>query len=449
MNEQSNEFAATRDAAPLQSSQARTSNLYIAYSCDENVVGQRLSLDGTTWILGRQPGVQMQISDDMLSRQHVRIEADATGTYYVHDLGSKNGSFVDGRKVGEDKALLGDVVRVGNTLLVVDRPPPPELDTQVRPSDANDLVGPSEHMQAIRARLHMAAKAGGGILLLGPSGAGKEVAANFVKHCMPRDLKFVPVNCAGLKGDVANTELFGHVQGAFTGATDSRGGLFQAANGGVLFLDEIGELDLDVQARLLRTLESGELRPVGASKSIEVKIRLIAATNKDVNSGEFRGDLLARICTWTVTIPPLVERRADILPIFQHFFRKTMGTTPRMNVAFAEGLLLHSWEHNARGLRDLVVRLGGDPARQLTENDLDHAWRKRLRDRRSEAGAPTSPVSDTEAFRHEVIGVLKDLNGNVTKTAEKMGMKRLNLHRRLKKMGIDASLYREKGEEGL
>jgi DNA-binding NtrC family response regulator/putative methionine-R-sulfoxide reductase with GAF domain len=231
--------------------------------------------------------------------------------------------------------------------------------------DGIKLIG-GARIAAVREQLRkFAGKGAATVLILGPSGSGKELAARLIHRQSNRAEKpFLDVNCAAFPKDLIESELFGHVKGAFTSATGDRRGLFQLANGGCLFLDEIAEMPHDLQGKLLRVLETGEFRPVGADRTVKVDVRIIAATNKDLRElakkGGFREDLYYRLNVLTVTIPPLADRREDIPELCAHFLTALCGridTRARgLSPAALECLQRHDWPGNVRELRNVIER---------------------------------------------------------------------------------------------
>ncbi len=230
-------------------------------------------------------------------------------------------------------------------------------------ADDLGLVGPSPAMQALRAQLRRVAATHTTVLLRGESGTGKELAARALHRLSPRaDGPFVAVNCATIPEGLVEAELFGHAQGAYTGAVKARTGLIAAAHGGTLFLDEIGELAPAAQARLLRVLQDGEIRPVGANQNQRVDVRLVAATHRDLEGmiaeQAFRADLYYRLRVLELAIPPLRERREDIEPLARHFLEPADADAPRATLTEAarQALEAHEWPGNVRELANALER---------------------------------------------------------------------------------------------
>ncbi len=419
----------------------RPAHLVVVYSSKREAIGLRWPLDGEAMIFGRARTVAARISDEQMSKQHALVDVGRDG-WQVHDLGSHNGTFMDGRPVGAAPVPLGHVLSMGSSLLVVD-PCHPYGGPPDNDAPEPGWIAESETMRGVRRLLIRAAHASGGILLTGPTGVGKEVAAEVVVRHSPRRGSYRAANCAAFEPTVADSELFGHVKGAFTGADRPSDGLFQAADRGILFLDELGELNPGVQAKLLRAAESGEIRRVGATATTKVDVRLVAATNRRVDADGFRSDLYARLCTWVIEIPALSERRADILPLFEYFYEAEVGAKPTMSRTFAEALLLNPWPHNARGLRNLARRVAGDPERPLTERDLPDDFHSRLEALRNDgrAAAKHSPPLPNER-RRRIHDALVNAKGNVSRAAEQLGIDRTKLYREADKYGIEFDDYR-------
>ncbi len=375
-------------------------------------------------------------SDDRLSRKHLRVERRQG--FVVHDLGSRNGTWVDGARVTSPVAAeSGAVVRGGRTLmLLVDDVQPFEA-SGVHAS-ATGVAGP--RLSTVFDAIARAALQAGTLLLRGESGTGKERAARAYHALGPAALgPFVPVNCATLPEGVAERLLFGARKGAFSGATDSDG-LVRSAHGGVLFLDEIGELGLEVQAKLLRLLESREVLPLGATRPVRVDVRFAFATHRDLRAdtaaGRFRADLFYRIEQPCIELPPLRERREEI-----PFLCATASSLP-LHAAFVEACLLRSWPGNVRELLRNVaqaceVALEAKATEVLVEHLPPEAGRafgprseSSLLGPRSEGSSEREP--DLEAVRE----ALRVHGGNVSAAARSLGVHRTQLRRWIERYAL-------------
>ncbi|MFO0727708.1 MAG: sigma 54-interacting transcriptional regulator [Myxococcota bacterium] len=305
------------------------------------------------------------LRDDAVSRMHFEISAEADG-FRITDRGSKNGTYVDNMRVF-DAYLKGSArIRAGNTQLffeVLDE----EAEQPLAPADSfGPLVGSSKAMRSMYALLEQVAPTALTVLIQGESGTGKELIAEAIHSASPRaGGPFVVFDCSAVPATLIESELFGHEKGAFTGADQRRTGCMEDADGGTLFLDEIGELPLDLQPKLLRAVEKREIRPLGGTKTKQVDVRLIAATNRDlsgeVNSGAFRADLYYRLAVMQVRVPPLRERLEDLPMLVEHFVMKSVPDRERQQRLLLEfdrdgyaRLGERPWRGNVRELRNLV-----------------------------------------------------------------------------------------------
>jgi sigma-54 dependent transcriptional regulator, acetoin dehydrogenase operon transcriptional activator AcoR len=412
-----------------------------------------IMLDGATLEIGREGHVTgpLALSDSEISRRHAVIER-AGDAWTIADQGSRNGTFVDG--VRAERAILrhGTVVRVGRTLLV-------HAEAEVRgderlsaPVDSL-VVGDSIGMLRVHAEIGMVARHALPVLVLGETGVGKELVAEEIHRRSRREGAFVPVNCAAIAAELAESELFGHVAGAFTGASKQADGLFVAAHGGTLFLDEIGELPADLQPKLLRALAKGEVRAVGSAVARAVDVRVVAATLRDlddaVRADRFRADLLNRLAGWRVEVPPLRERRDDVIAIAAAFVSKLRG--PALSADAAEALLLHDWPGNVRELERViaaaVVRATDSRADELGLPHLPPAMVLRLGARATTppiAAPPSALIAPSGAVptREELCAVLERMGGNIARVAEHFRKERQQIYRWAKRYDIDLDAYR-------
>jgi DNA-binding NtrC family response regulator len=291
----------------------------------------------------------------------------------------------------------------------------------------SDFISESRAMQHVVTTAAVVAPSNAPVLILGPSGVGKEVVAKLIHQWSPRkDGPWVAANCAGLPESLIESELFGHTKGAYTGASEARQGFFRAAHGGSLFLDEIGELPLHLQPKLLRALESGQITPVGSDLPVDVDARLIAATNRDladaVEEGRFRDDLYYRINVVELVVPALGERRDDVLPLARHFAAEFAGGPVRLSPQAVQCLLAHSWPGNVRELRNAVQR-----ACLLCRGDVimpEHLPPK-IGFRTAEAAAdPSEEGRLSQVERATILATLAECRGNRTHAAKKLGISR-------------------------
>jgi DNA-binding NtrC family response regulator len=311
---------------------------------------------------------------------------------------------------------------------------------------AGEMLGSAPATLQLRATLSRVAPTEATVLLSGENGTGKELAAREIHAGSARSGKpLIVVNCAAIPETLFESELFGHVRGAFTGATESRRGKFQLADGGTLFLDEIGETPLPLQPKLLRALESGDVETVGGRGPERVDVRLIAATNRDLPAeaaaGRFRADLYYRIAVVPVTVPPLRERASDIPPLAAYFLerscRKNRVKPKRLDADAAAALGRHAWPGNVRELRNAMERIA------ILVSD-ESVGAQHLTFLGTGTGAPPSAGETGNLAsmmeRHERAVVRAALERNrwkMTKTAEELGLERSHLYKKLKALGIE------------
>jgi two-component system nitrogen regulation response regulator NtrX len=312
------------------------------------------------------------------------------------------------------------------------------------------LVGDSPAMLALRRVVETAGPSLGRVLILGENGTGKEVVARLIhQHSSRRDRAFVEVNCAAIPEELIETELFGHVRGAFTGAVSDRPGRFEQADGGTLFLDEIGDMSLKTQAKVLRVLQEQSLERVGSLQRVRVDVRVLAATNKDLHAeirqGRFREDLFFRLSVVPITIPPLRERRQDIAVLAEHFMatisRAYGRRARRLSPEAMARLQAYDWPGNVRELRNVIERLlimGHDPMVEADEVGFlrgDGTPEGRREEAAETAGQRLAEARD--AFEREfILRTLARAQGNMSRTAEMLGLERSNLYKKMRAFGI-------------
>jgi two-component system nitrogen regulation response regulator NtrX len=312
-------------------------------------------------------------------------------------------------------------------------------------SQAN-IVGESVPMKALRQQLALMAETNGRVLIYGESGTGKELIAHALHDMSPRaSMPFVEVNCAAIPEDMIESELFGHMKGSFTTAHDRKIGKFQKADGGTLFLDEVGDMSLKTQAKVLRALEDQRFEPVGAHESIQVDVRVIAATNKNLESeiekGNFREDLFYRLNVIPFQVPPLRERKEDIPALAAYFlseFARGYGRRPKDLTPQALQLLReYHWPGNVRELRNLIERIVIlNPQSRIDARNIPlQTNRKAGADRVGDRYGSLQDVREA-AERDYIQKKLEEANGNVSRTAELLGLERSNLYRKMRALGI-------------
>ncbi len=322
-----------------------------------------------------------------------------------------------------------------------------DLKKQLTPRSV--IVGESIPMKALRQQIQLMAPTNGRVLIYGESGTGKELAAHAIHaHSLRKDQTFVELNCAAIPEDLIESELFGHRQGSFPGASTDKDGKFQRAHGGTLFLDEVGDMSLKTQSKFLRTLDEQRFTPVGGDQPVTVDARVIASTNKDleeeISRGNFREDLFYRLNVIPFYVPPLRERKEDV-PLLARFFLKEFsaayGRRPREITDDAiETLMRYSWPGNVRELRNVIERIViMNPT--TTRFDRKHLPPLVHRDggRRGSGGEFSTLHQARAAYERDyILKKLDENHGNVSRAAEVLGLERSHLYRKMKTLGIAA-----------
>jgi DNA-binding NtrC family response regulator len=340
---------------------------------------------------------------------------------------------------------LGKPIRIGELIPLIRRFEKRETEErpEMIPCVPSAIIGSSQPMLEVYRLIARAAPSDASVFLMGPSGSGKELVARAIHtHSLRSRSLFTPVNCGALPEQILENELFGHERGAFTGADTVTCGLFEASKGGTIFLDEITETSLAFQVKLLRVLQEGEIRRLGSNKTIDVNVRVIAATNKAlgplVSSGQFREDLYYRLGVVIITLPPLADRREDIPLLAQYFLRKANEGHKRKTFLTSESLqrLTESaWPGNVRELENFMNRLVIFAITdEIGAQDVERA--------RASAG-DTIQVADPflmtlkDVERDQIIRVLREARGNRSLTAKRLGIERKTLYMKAKRLGID------------
>jgi DNA-binding NtrC family response regulator len=435
----------------------RSFRLRVASGPDQ---GKQHVLDEGTTMVGTHADNDLVLTDATVSRYHLEIRVRRDGIE-VRDLDTTNGTKHGGARIGQVVLSGAARLRLGKHTEIDVEP----IDTSVElgewPHDRfGDVLGTTAPMKRLFALLAKAAPTDATILLSGETGTGKEAIAEAV-HRTSRRAKgpFVVVDCGSIPHELIASELFGHAKGSFTGAGADKQGLIEAANGGTLFLDEIGELALDLQPQLLRVLDRRQVRRVGETQSVDVDIRVIAATHRDlramVRAGQFREDLYYRLAVVATSVPPLRERKADI-PVIAEWFAEKMGRGSfAQSPALLDQLERHDWPGNVRELRNVVERALslGDAALADLGHDAAAAPPARASSEPSDAKRPSSssPQADVlelpfkeakaqlvEAFERDYLKALLERHrGNISRAAAEAGIDRNYIHRLVKKYGLE------------
>ncbi|MCA9673358.1 MAG: sigma 54-interacting transcriptional regulator [Myxococcales bacterium] len=323
--------------------------------------GKACALETQRVRVGSGSDNDLPLSDTLVSRRHLELSVADHG-YLLRDLGSTNGTFFRGARVREALLAPGAELRLGETVLRIERRE--ERSSSIAPQRAfGSLVGTSRAMQEVFGLLSAVAPTDTTVLVLGETGTGKELVAAELHENSPRRARpFLVLDCGAIPRELIESELFGHVRGAFTGADSDRAGIFEQANGGTIFLDEIGELPQELQTRLLRVLDQRTVRRVGEHTPRAVDIRVVAATHRDlrdaVRAGTFRQDLFYRLSVVQIRLPPLRERPEDVPILARHFIREAGGRNPEdvLGPEVLEVLTTRRWPGNVRELRNVVER---------------------------------------------------------------------------------------------
>jgi two-component system nitrogen regulation response regulator NtrX len=325
-----------------------------------------------------------------------------------------------------------------------------ELREELRGRDR--IIGDSVPMKALRQQLALAAPTNGRVLIYGESGTGKELVAHALHNLSQRaEQAFVEVNCAAIPEELIESELFGHVKGSFTGALDDKVGKFEQADGGSLFLDEVGDMSLRTQSKVLRVIEEQRFTPVGSGNNLTVDVRVIAATNKqldgEIQKGNFREDLFYRLNVIPFYVPPLREHPEDIPALANYFlaeFARAYGRRPKTFAdAAMEVLCRNRWPGNVRELKNLVERLvimvpGERIERRHLPPSLHHDHARSGFAKSTTGGFSTLQEARAAYERDYILRKLEENQGNVSRTAEVLGLERSHLYRKMKSLGITA-----------
>jgi DNA-binding NtrC family response regulator len=398
-------------------------------------------------LVGRDEQCAVRLSGHEISRRHARIYRDGPDIR-VTDLSSRNGTFVNGCPARDTRIELGSVVRFGGAVGLVSDRPGPTIEMA-----AGLVAGPL--LQQELAPLKQAANSDLPIILEGETGTGKEVIARAIHAWSGRSGAFLAVNCAALPEALAEGEFFGYRRGAFTGAERHSPGFFRGASGGTLLLDEVSDLPLGIQAKLLRVLEQHEVQPLGESQPVPIDVRVIVATQESlaqaVTARRFRQDLLARLDGVSARLPPLRERIADVPALFLRVLGSlNAGQTPAIEADFVEGLCVHDWPFNVREVVLLAKRLAVLHGREASLKAshlparMTHVGRAPIA-----LEAPVGPPKPIEPEAIELpalLAALRTAQGNVAQAAAVLGISRQRVYRLMQGHAIDLDALRNREE---
>lgn len=424
--------------------------------------------------IGARQGNDLQLTDSGVSGLHCQIALDDKG-YRLRDLDSTNGTFVAGLRVNDIYINPDTTIQVGGSKLRF-QPLSESIEVELATGACGGMIGESVKMRELFARLKKIAPSNATVLVTGETGVGKELVAEALHELSPRgEGPFVVLDCGSIPQNLIESELFGHERGAFTGATSAHPGVFERAHHGVVFLDEIGELPLSMQPKLLRVLERKEVRRIGGSKTINVDIRVVAATNRDlgveVNRGRFREDLYYRIAVARMHVPALRERRDDIPALIKHFLDITPNSHATVLAPETIDIMKrHDWPGNVRELRNVIERavllaeapmsktgLGGVQSREgSTEKGAKELAEESVASVTSATDSAQAGDSNTmrvqvstdtpfKVLKQEIVSeferryitqLLDEHNHNISSAARAAGIDRMSIHKMLNRLGL-------------
>ena len=432
----------TRKISEIQTMLRNPSSGFLSWSSnsrfDQREVGRCISI-------GRGSSQMITLDDPFVSRRHARVEktpGPRGGEFYLTDMKSRNGTFLNGSRVF--KALLknNDHIKIGNTEFVFSF-----KRFKKNWNLFHQSLNPEWNKQL--SQIRSMAQTPFPVLIFGPSGTGKEQLAQMLHSHSQRSLgPYVSVNCSALSETLAESEFFGHTKGSYTGAEGSRKGAFLTASGGTLFLDEIGDLPLSLQPKLLRSLECGEIKPVGSDKTQRVDVRVVSATHQNLQrkvlDGKFREDLYFRLRVLEVKPPSLKERMEDFSALLSAF---SMEAGVCFSDKAEESLRQHSWPGNIRELKNTVFRakalfprrtVGKDEIKDIIDPLYSEAAGAGSLITPGEGVHPSSFSLIKQIEKEVILRALKENNGNQTKAAGHLGMARSTFINRVRYFGIES-----------
>lgn len=401
--------------------------------------------------IGKSKSNDIVIDDEFVSNFHAKIE-NRNGEFFLKDIGSTNGISLNGQKVVESALPYNSLIEIGKTMVKFYSESEKKKISPMKDTEFHGIVSQNDEMREIFTLVTKIANSDSTVLIQGETGTGKELIARAIYKLSPRNSKpFVTVNCAAISKDLIESELFGHEKGAFTSAHQRRKGAFEHANGGTIFLDEIGELPLELQPKLLRVLENREIKRVGGNELIDIDVRILAATNRnlatEVKAGKFREDLFYRLMIIPIFVPPLRQRPEDIELLVEDFLKKDLSKgKSKVNKITPKAVTVlkkEKWGGNIRELKNVISRAvlecKGDT---IEPSDLsfapsslieqtEHEWNlSEFRDAKT-----VKTLRDVE--KDKISLELKRHKWNKQETAKALGISKSTLHDKIKKYGLE------------
>lgn len=444
--------------SPATPGNSPSAGLVLLYAETFATLPATFSLSGTRVVIGREAPADVVIPVQAVSRAHAEIVYERGG-FTLRDLNSTNGTLLDGHVVREARLESGQELRLGDAILKfvdadIEGYAGYRIDGQMlgsqRHAPDNPLFVGGYQVDRIASEL---TKIGGSllsVLLLGESGTGKEVVARELHRLSGRQGGFCAVNCAAIPGNLLESELFGYKRGAFSGADRDKPGLIRTAHGGTLLLDEIGDMPLAAQAKLLRVLQTREVFPVGATKPEPVDVRVVCATHRDLKKmqveNKFRGDLFARLNEYQLRLPPLRDRKEDVYLLLKTFFSRHGKPALEPSFRFMTALLHYDWPYNVRELEACAKRCIA--LSETTSVEAEHLPDQiNVEMEAYGTPAPGSPLDRADNPRgapseQDLIALLVRHQGNVAAVGRELGKARMHVHRWLKKYEISLDDYR-------
>jgi two-component system response regulator GlrR len=401
--------------------------------------GKALTLRGTHTV-GTSPDTDLPLTDPTVSRYHLELQARATGVR-VRDLDSTNGTFLAGVRIREATIERDTTLLVGSTPVRIALEERSLGKPRSTGSAFGGALGECERMRGVFGVLERVSATDSTVLLCGETGTGKELLARGIHDASARATgPFVVVHCGAVVRDLVESELFGHAVGAFTGAVGSREGAFLSAHGGTLLLDEVGELPVDLQPKLLRALDTGAVKRLGADEYTPVDVRIVATTHRDLEAEiaaeRFRGDLYYRLAVVTVQVPPLRERREDIPLLTSHFLAEAGRKGTQLPAELIGQLAAHDWPGNVRELQNAVERFLAGAAVEL--GAPAPPWKREV-DRGKRAPYKQAKEDVVEAFTREyVTSLFQQCGRNLSEMARVAGIGRNHVRRLVRRYKLKA-----------